>query len=68
MSDRIAPAGAIWVCAACGKTAKDRYGLEGKHSFGWDESCALNAVLCHEDKSMTRGGLYSWTPFASGAH
>jgi hypothetical protein len=45
------------VCAACGKTAKDRYGIEGEHSFGWDESCALNAVLCHEEKSMTRGGL-----------
>lgn len=46
--NRFAPNGAIWVCGACGKTAKDRYGLEGERSYGWDESCMLNAVLCHE--------------------
>lgn len=44
-SQRIAPKGAIWICAACGKTADDRYGIEGEHSYGWDESCMLNAVL-----------------------
>jgi|KBSMisStaDraftv2_1062788.scaffolds.fasta_scaffold27979_8 hypothetical protein len=43
---RMAPADGIWVCAACGKTAEDRYGIEGVHSPGWDESCMLKAVLC----------------------
>lgn len=42
---RIAPPTAIWVCAACGKTSRDRY---GDGTSGWDESCALHAILCHE--------------------
>lgn len=53
-NDRIAPAGAVWVCGACGKTASDRYGIEGKYDYGWDESCMLNAVLCGET-SLVRG-------------
>lgn len=44
--DRIAPEDGIWVCVACGKTAVDRYGMEGPHSPMWDESCMMNAVLC----------------------
>ena len=32
----------IWVCAACGKTRKDRYAFS-------DSSCFLHAVLCKED-------------------
>lgn len=40
-----APAGAIWVCGACGKTARDRYGSDNPR---WDVSCALNAILCDE--------------------
>lgn len=47
--DRFAPNDGIWVCGACGKTAIDRYGMEGIHSSGWDESCMLNAVLCKRD-------------------
>lgn len=43
--DNIAPKGMIWVCGACGKRTKDRYGTDG----GWDESCMLNAVLVPED-------------------
>lgn len=42
MSERKAPEGTIWVCAACGKTSLDRW--QGPN--GWDESCATNAVLC----------------------
>lgn len=38
----IAPEGTIYVCGACGKTSMDIYGVAG----GWDESCALNSVLC----------------------
>jgi hypothetical protein len=42
--EHIAPPGTIYVCAACGKTARDI--LDGPR--GWDESCMLNAVLCHD--------------------
>lgn len=62
MSERIAPAGQIWVCAACGKTSRDEYGIEGEHSYGWDESCALNAVLCHEQKQFNKRGELVWWP------
>lgn len=48
-NNRIAPDDAIWVCAACGKTATDRYGIEGIHSSGWDESCMMNSVLCKRE-------------------
>jgi hypothetical protein len=41
-TERFAPEGKVWVCGACGKRTKDRYGEEG----GWDEACMLNAVLC----------------------
>ena len=51
MSERFAGDGEIWVCAACGKTAKDQYGIEGEHSYGWDESCTINSVLCHYPKT-----------------
>ena len=37
----IAPDGKLWMCMACGKKVKDRYGEER----GWDESCMLNSVL-----------------------
>lgn len=42
-ASRIAPPGTIWVCAACGKTARDRY----DDPSPWDESCFMHAVLCH---------------------
>ena len=63
--ERIAPAGAVWVCGACGKTARDRYGIEGEHSRGWDESCMLNAVLCDEAsiKRTDQGRVCSAAPF-----
>ena len=47
-TDRFAPEGYLWVCVACGKTAKDRYGIEGTKSAGWDASCMLNSVLAKE--------------------
>lgn len=49
-SERFATAGSLWVCLACGKTAEDRFGIEGKHSKGWDESCMLNAQLFPESQ------------------
>ena len=42
----------IWVCGACGKTSEyDCYGMEGKYSYGWDESCTMNSVLCSKEKN-----------------
>lgn len=40
----IAPDGQIWVCSACGKTAKDRSNFE-------DVSCYVHAVLCYIAKN-----------------
>jgi hypothetical protein len=50
MTNRIAPKGTVWVCHACGKTHSDKYGLSGKGSYGWDESCMLNSSLYPLDK------------------
>jgi hypothetical protein len=61
--DRFAPEGAVWVCGACGKTAKDRYGMEGEQSPGWDESCMLNSTLCHSERHIGEKGLLQWFAF-----
>lgn len=58
---RIALPGTIWVCRACGKTAKDRY---GDKNSSWDESCMLNAVLCHEHKKFDKDGLLKWAAYS----
>lgn len=60
MEERVAPDGKLWVCGACGKVAKDRYGIDGEHSFGWDASCMMNAVLCYEQKKLGSDGFYTW--------
>lgn len=48
-----APKGHVYVCAACGKTSRWKYGFDhsGKNdaSHGWDESCAMHAELVAED-------------------
>lgn len=59
---RIAPAGAIWVCSACGKTSKDRY---GDKNSSWDESCMMNSFLCHEVQRPDDTGKLMWTLFPS---
>ena len=46
--ETVAPKGQIWVCHACGKTARDKYGPPNAHPL-WDESCALNCALHPED-------------------
>lgn len=58
MADRFAPHGTIWVCQACGKTHSDLYGIIGKGDRGWDESCALNAMLCDENRTFDKKGVY----------
>lgn len=50
MNKHIADPGKVYVCLACGKTAKDRYGSEG----GWDESCMLNSEEFEESR-LVRG-------------
>lgn len=39
--DVIAPDGKVWVCLACGKFTKDKFG----NDRGWDASCVLNSNL-----------------------
>lgn len=45
--NRLANDGYVFVCSACGKRSRDRYGNK-PISRGWDESCALNCVLVRE--------------------
>lgn len=57
MSNQEAPEGTIWVCGACGKTSRWQYGFDpllsrAEASPGWDESCMLNAVLCHAPRGL----------------
>lgn len=47
--NEIAPEGEVWVCQACGKMSKDKYGFQ-KISWGWDESCMLNSALFKESE------------------
>lgn len=48
------PEDLVWVCAACGKTSRTRFGFDKDNkrvcSGGWDESCMLNSVLCLNEK------------------
>lgn len=54
--DRVAPEGRLWVCLACGKTSTDRYGDDGEHSAGWDESCMMNSRLFDKSALVYSGG------------
>ncbi len=44
----IAGDGQLFICGACGKRSRDKYGDYAIDS-GWDESCMLNAVLVYAD-------------------
>lgn len=48
----MAPDGQVYVCGACGKISRTRYGFDDDDKNvcqpGWDESCMLHAILCHE--------------------
>jgi hypothetical protein len=55
MSNDIAPDGQVYVCTACGKRSKDRYGeqsLDGE----FDESCMLNACSAMIKSGSARPG------------
>lgn len=56
MANEIAPTGKLYVCCACGKISKDRYG-DQKISRGWDSSCFLNCDLFDIDKLVIENNL-----------
>jgi len=45
----IAPDDCVFVCFACGKISRSRYGFDINNKkvcmFGWDESCMMNCDL-----------------------
>ena len=47
LTNVIAPEGAVYVCSACGKRSRDKYGNQAIDRE-WDESCSLNSILCEE--------------------
>ena len=47
-SNRVAPKGQVYVCGACGKRSRDRYG-DMPIDRMWDVSCMMHAVLVYED-------------------
>lgn len=57
MSNERAPDGQVYVCGACGKTSRWKWGIVGNTnreptvhdaSDGWDESCSMHSVLVTE--------------------
>lgn len=54
----LAPEGYIWICLACGKTSKSKYGFDQDHKpvamRGWDVSCSLNSQLFLESQIAER--------------
>ena len=45
-----APKGQVFMCTACGKRARDRYGFDAI-DYGYDESCMMHAQLFPEDEA-----------------
>jgi len=45
--EEMAPEGQVWVCSACGKYSKNRYGVG-------DVSCYVNSVLCYDDETLKK--------------
>lgn len=56
-SNEVAPAGSLFVCCACGKTSRTRYGIGNTN--GWDESCMLNCQLFEESWLHYNEGGYT---------
>ena len=54
MGNEIAGVGKVFVCSACGKRSKDKYGYQ-KIDSSWDESCMMHAVLCEESMLVIDG-------------
>lgn len=46
--NKVAPKGYVFVCLACGKRSRDRYG-DKAINHGWDVSCVLNCDMFKEE-------------------
>lgn len=55
MANEVAPKGKVYVCGACGKRSRDRYGFQ-KIDSRWDESCMMNCFLADESDLITENG------------
>jgi hypothetical protein len=55
MANEVAKEGHVWVCLACGKRSKDRYGIDSPINRGWDESCVLNSQEFPESLLIIEG-------------
>jgi hypothetical protein len=55
MSNVVAGEGKVFVCTACAKRSKDKYGDQAIDK-GWDVSCTMNALLCYEDGLVIKDG------------
>lgn len=55
MTNAVAPYGKVWVCCACGKRSRDKYGSQ-KIDQGWDESCMMHSRLFDEDDLVMENG------------
>ena len=56
MSNKLVSPKNLFVCLACGKTSEDKYGIEGKHSYGWDVSCMMNSQEIEKDRLVFEAG------------
>jgi hypothetical protein len=55
MANILAPDGKWFVCQACGKRSRDRYG-DRAIDAGWDESCMMNCALANESDCIVING------------
>jgi hypothetical protein len=53
--NQTAKKGQVFVCGACGKRSKDKYGDQAIDE-GWDVSCSMHAILCKEDSIKLKDG------------
>lgn len=56
--NQVAGDGEVWVCIACGKRSRDRFGMQAI-SVGWDASCMSKAILCLESSLAFEDGRVS---------
>lgn len=48
--NKTAPKGQVYICLACAKRSKDKYG-DKAIDYGWDVSCVLNCELMPEKEA-----------------
>lgn len=55
VGNKVAPVGQVYVCLACGKRSRDKYGNQSI-SYGWDASCMLNCDVFNEEDLVMENG------------